>query len=373
MWAQPPPFIFVVFKGMFMLDWKALQQEYDEIVNKLVEPSIDSRIRAELQKRSSVLAQVLGLHNQVVELDGVIAECRQLLEKNPGDMKELYDLEVKESEQKKAALDSQLEGILYPADPLDNRSVFLEIRAGAGGQEAALFATDLFRMYSNYALKRGWQVSVDEDNITDLGGIKELVVNIRGKMVYKYLKFESGVHRVQRVPKTETAGRIHTSTVTIAVLPELEDVEVTLNQNDLRIDTFRAGGAGGQHVNRTDSAVRITHIPTGLVVACQDERSQIKNKQKAMKILQARVLAAEKERQEAQISADRKQQIGSGERAEKIRTYNYPQNRVTDHRVEDLSLKKLDMVLAGDMDDLLNPLIEWDRVQRKAKSTLEGA
>lgn len=353
-----------------MLDWNNLQTEYDQLVQKLADHALDQKNRAQLQKRASQISLVLDLHKQIQELEKTIADCTQQRDKEEGELKDLYSEEIKSCADKRVALERELEDVLYPSDPLDNRSVFLEIRAGAGGQEAALFATDLFRMYSAYALIKGWQVSIVEDSITDLGGIKELIVHIQGKGVYKYLKYESGVHRVQRVPKTEASGRIHTSTVTIAVLPELEDVEVTLNPNDLRIDTYRAGGAGGQHVNKTDSAVRITHIPTGIVVACQDERSQIKNRQKAMKLLQSRIFAYEKEKREASVSANRKQQIGSGDRAEKIRTYNFPQNRITDHRVESLTLKKLDIILQGNLDDLINPLIDWDRAQRKEHAAI---
>jgi peptide chain release factor 1 len=354
-----------------MLDWSSLQQEYDQLVQKLAEVQIDQKTRAQMQKRAAQLSEILGIHNQVVQLDKTIAECAIQRDKEEGELKDLYEQEIKDSQAKKDELDKQLEDILYPADPRDDHSVFLEVRAGAGGQEAALFAVDLFKMYSNYALAKGWQVSVAEETWTDLGGLKELIVHIQGKQVYKYLKFESGVHRVQRVPKTEGAGRIHTSTVTVAVLPEVDDVDVSINPNDLRIDTYRAGGAGGQHVNKTDSAVRITHIPTGLIVACQDERSQIKNRQKAMKLLQARLFAFEKEKRDAETSAVRKQQVGTGDRAEKIRTYNFPQNRITDHRTE-LTLKKLDIIMQGDLDDLVNPLIEWEREQRKAQKVLEN-
>ncbi len=354
-----------------MLNWNVLQQEYDALNQRLIDPNLDQKTRVTLQKRSSLLGNVLDVHKQILEFAKTIEESTKQRDKEEGELKDLFDQEIKEITLKKEQLERSLDDILYPSDPQDSRSVFLEIRAGAGGQEAALFAVDLFKMYSNYAQNKGWQVSAVEETYTDLGGFKELIIHIQGRNVYKYLKYESGVHRVQRVPKTEAAGRIHTSTVTVAVLPELEDVEVTINQSDLRIDTFRAGGAGGQHVNKTDSAVRITHIPTGMVVACQDERSQIKNKQKAMKILQARLFAFEKEKQAAQISAARKEQVGTGERAEKIRTYNFPQNRITDHRTE-TSLKKLDMIMQGDLDDLINPLIDWDRAQRKSHSILDA-
>ena len=234
----------------------------------------------------------------------------------------------------------ELDDILYPADERNDRSVYLEIRAGAGGQEAALFVADLQKMYTNYAQKMHWRVSVESVSTTDFGGFREIILHIQGKGVYGHLRYESGVHRVQRVPATETQGRIHTSTVTVAVLPEAEEVDVTINPSDLRIDVYRSSGAGGQHVNTTDSAVRVTHIPTGVAVACQEERSQHKNKAKAMKLLQSRLLAAQMEKSEAEMRKQRKEQVGTGERAEKVRTYNFPQNRVTDHQV-DVTLKSL--------------------------------
>jgi len=351
-----------------MLDWIALQSEYDQLLEKLVNPDLDQRKRVEMQKRSSQLLQLLGIHKQVVELDASIADCQKQLQGEPGEMQELYEDELEQCQKQKKELTDQLDDILYPPDPNDSRSVFLELRAGAGGQEAALFVADLFSMYSIYSLEKGWTVSVTEEHSTDIGGYKELIAHIKGKNVYKYLKHESGVHRVQRVPKTETAGRVHTSTVTVAVLPELQDVEVNFDPSDLRIDTYRASGAGGQHVNKTDSAIRITHIPSGLVVTCQDERSQIKNRAKALKILQARLLEQERFKQQAEVTANRKKQVGSGDRAEKIRTYNYPQNRISDHRI-DLTLKKLDIIMAGSLDDLLIPLIEWDRTRRREEQS----
>jgi peptide chain release factor 1 len=297
-------------------------------------------------------------------------DCKHSLEQEPqGEMRDLYVEEIAAARLEIERLNKEIEEMLYPRDDRDERSVFLEIRSGAGGQEAALFAADLFRMYSLYALSKGWQVSLVEGATTDLGGYSKVVAHITGKNAFKYFKFESGVHRVQRVPKTESAGRIHTSTITVAVMPEADDVEVSVNPSDLRIDVYRSSGAGGQHVNTTDSAVRITHIPTGLVVTCQDERSQIKNKAKAMKELQTRLLQAEQDKQEAEMSAARKQQIGSGDRAEKIRTYNYPQNRVTDHRIE-LTLKKLDIIVdSGDLDELITPLFIWDAEQRRAQGS----
>jgi peptide chain release factor 1 len=248
---------------------------------------------------------------------------------------------------------------------MDDRSVYLEIRAGAGGQEAALFAGDLQRMYTNYALKKGWRVEVDSLSTTDLGGMREVVLHIEGRGVFGHLRFESGVHRVQRVPQTETQGRVHTSTATVAVLPEAEEVDVTINPADLRIDTFRAGGAGGQHVNKTDSAIRITHVPTGTVVSCQEDRSQHKNRAKAMKMLQSRLLAVQMEKQQLEMSQQRKEQVGTGDRAEKVRTYNFPQNRVTDHQV-DVTLKKLDMVMEGALDEIVDALRKKARESRRS-------
>lgn len=352
-----------------MLDWKKLAEEYDQLVTLLANPGLEQKLRVQHQKRSSLLTTLLELHKKIESCDKVIADCNGQLATDSGEMKELYEMEIADATAQKAELERELEDMLYPADPNDDHSVFVEIRAGAGGQEAALFAGNLFRMYSNYALARGWQVSIVEESFTDLGGYKELIIHVQGRKVYKFLKFESGVHRVQRVPKTEAAGRVHTSTVTVAVLPEIDDVDITINPADLRIDTYRAGGAGGQHVNKTDSAVRITHIPSGLVVACQDERSQTKNRSKAMKILQARLSEQEEAKKAAEQGAIRKQQVGTGDRAEKIRTYNFPQNRVTDHRTE-LTLKKLDIVMEGEMDDLVNPLIDWERAQRRANTVV---
>lgn len=352
-----------------MLDWILLQKEYEELIAKLASPAMDTRQRAVLQKQASQYSQVLDFHKQIVAVQQELESNKKQMEQETGDMRQLYEEEVLQGQAKLAQLNKEFEEFLYPADERDERSVFIEIRAGAGGQEAALFAADLYRMYQNYALTKNWDVSIVDSSTTDLGGFKELVMHIKGKKVFKHFKFESGVHRVQRVPKTETAGRVHTSTVTVAVMPEVDDVDVNINPSDLRIDTYRSSGAGGQHVNTTDSAIRITHIPTGVVVTCQDERSQTKNKAKAMKVLQARIYEAEREKREAQESAARKQQVGTGERAEKIRTYNFPQNRVSDHRTE-VSLKKLDLVMQGDLDDLIAPLLDWDIQQRRARGSL---
>lgn len=350
------------------MNWDAIKKEYNDLLFLLSASDLDSKKRASLQKKASLYSQVLSKHEEIEHLQREIEslQSQALLD---AELKELYEDEIKEYSSRLKSLENELEEILYPPDERDNRSVFLEIRAGAGGDEAALFAVDLFKMYSAYALLYHWDISIVETSLSDLGGYKELIIFVKGKGVYKHLKFESGVHRVQRVPKTETAGRVHTSTVTVAVMPEAQEVDVTINSSDLRVDVYRSGGPGGQHVNTTDSAVRITHIPTGVVVTCQDERSQIKNKAKAMKILQARIYEEQQRKLEAQRSAQRKQQVGSGERSEKIRTYNFPQNRITDHRIE-LTLKKLDLVMQGDLDDLIEPLTKWDREMRRERGSI---
>lgn len=347
-----------------MLDWDSIKKEYEVLSEQLTDSSLDKRKRAELQKKSSQHAELIRLHDEISSLEESIKENENQLGKSDEEMKELFAAEIGEQKSEVRVLRIELDEILYPADPKDKKSVFLEIRAGAGGQEAALFAQDLFKMYSNYALLQNWQFSVVSASETEIGGFKEIVLYIKGKRAYKFLKFESGVHRVQRVPKTEGSGRVHTSTVTVAVLPEVDDVDIDINPSDLRIDVYRASGAGGQHVNTTDSAVRILHIPTGVVVTCQDERSQIKNKARAMKVLKSRIVEAEERKKMEEITSERKKQIGTGERSEKIRTYNFPQNRVTDHRIN-LNLKKLDIVIQGNLEDLLGPLLEWDLMNRK--------
>ena len=353
------------------MDWSLIEKEYQKISEKLTDTSLDKKERIKLQRKSSQYSELLSNHKQITDLENSLSQSKkQLAQEKDEEMKSLFEEELDEFESELKELRKEQEDLLYPADERDERSIFLEIRAGAGGQEAALFVSDLFKMYSNYALTKGWNVSIVDSHSTDIGGYKELIAYIKGKNVYRYLKFEMGVHRVQRVPQTETSGRVHTSTVTVAVMPEAQDVDVTINPQDLRIDVFRASGAGGQHVNTTDSAVRITHIPTGVVVSCQDERSQIKNKARAMKVLQARIYQAEKERHDAELSAKRKQQVGMGQRAEKIRTYNYPQNRISDHRIN-LTLKKLDIIMQGEMDDLLNPLIDWDLKLRHEEKALD--
>lgn len=347
--------------------WQKIQERATQLSDELSSSSVDPKNRHLLQKEYSQLCSILEKKAVIIALEKQVAEVTALQEEEQDAMmQELYTEEIQQLTQRITEAQTVLDLQMYPPNPYDEQSVFLEIRAGTGGQEAALFAGDLLKLYSAYALSKGWKATVTSMSDTDLGGIKDVVLHIEGDQVYGHLKFESGVHRVQRVPKTETAGRIHTSTATVAVLPEMDDVEVDINPSDLRIDVYRSGGAGGQHVNTTDSAVRITHIPTGVVVACQDERSQHKNKAKAMKMLQARILTAQQEKQQAEMSEARKELVGRGMRSEKVRTYNYPQNRITDHQI-DLTLKNLDVVMTGDLEPIITGLREHDALERRKK------
>ena len=348
------------------IQWDKIQERSDELAEKLAGSAVDPKERHVLQKEHSQLSSLLEKHNQIELIQQKLDEAQKEMAEADAEMAELYQEEITECEQEKKYLEEQLDDAMYPPNPYDKKSIFLEIRSGAGGQEAALFAGDLLTMYTNYAESKGWKTTVASYSETDLGGIREVVLSIEGKDVYGHLKFESGVHRVQRVPKTESSGRVHTSTATVAVLPEVDEVDVSINPADLRIDVYRASGAGGQHVNTTDSAVRITHLPSGVVVTCQDERSQHKNKAKAMKMLQSRILSAHEEKASAQMSEARKELVGRGMRAEKVRTYNYPQNRVTDHQAE-LTLKKLDVIMTGQVDEIIDALREHDRLERRKK------
>ncbi len=347
-----------------LMQLDVLQKRHDELLHLLTDQKLDRKERQAYQKELNHLTGLLAKGKECQALEKELMHAKQQVQTSDQEMAALFEQEVADLQERLLAAQKELDFLLAPPSEHDDRSVYLEIRAGTGGQEAALFASDLLKMYTNYALAKGWRVSVESTSETDLGGYKEVIAHIKGLDVYSHLKRESGVHRVQRVPATETSGRVHTSTATVAVLPEAQEVDVSIDPSDLRIDVFRASGAGGQHVNTTDSAVRITHIPTGVVVSCQDERSQHKNKAKAMKILQARILAAQEEKRMQEMSDKRKKLVGTGMRSEKVRTYNYPQNRVTDHQVG-LTLKKLDQVMLGKLDEIIDALRSEEREARK--------
>lgn len=345
----------------------ALEQRYETVTSKLSDPAViaDQEEFKKLCKENSDLTPIIEKYREYKAAKASIAECREILSGGDKELEELARLELSESEKTLAAVSEELKILLIPKDPNDDKNVIIEIRGGTGGEEAALFAADLFRMYTMYAESRRWQIEILSSNPTDIGGYKEVTFSVNGQGAYSRFKFESGVHRVQRVPSTESQGRIQTSAATVAVLPEVEEVEVDINPNDLRIDVFRAGGPGGQCVNTTDSAVRITHLPTGIVVSCQDEKSQFKNKDKAMKILRSRIYEVMEAERHSQIADERKSQIGSGDRSERIRTYNYPQSRVTDHRIN-LTLYKLEQILNGSLDELIDALITADQAAKMA-------
>ena len=331
---------------------------FREVEGMLSDPAVISNQKRyrELTKEHADLNEVVTVYGRYKQVCNDIDGNRELLQDSDPEMKELAKVELPELEEQQLKLEEQLKILLLPKDPNDEKNIVLEIRAGTGGDEAALFAADLFRMYTRYAERNRWKIEMMSVSETDGGGFKEVIALISGKRVYSRLKFESGTHRVQRVPDTETQGRIHTSACTVAVLPEAEDVDIEIKPADLRVDLYRASGAGGQHVNKTESAVRLTHIPTGVVVACQDEKSQHKNKAKALKVLKSRIYDRMLADQHAEMAADRKNQVGSGDRSERIRTYNYPQGRCTDHRIG-LTLYKLDAIMHGDVDEIIEALI----------------
>ena len=336
---------------------KEIERRYSELSDLLDNPELikDRDRYTQSSKEQSGLGEYVVPYRRLKEVNEEIKAHELMLEDPDPEMRDLVREGLNVLKEEKALLENTLRMLFIPKDPNDSRNVILELRAGTGGEEAALFAADLFRMYSRYAESKKWNIEILNLNDTGKGGIKEVIAGINGKKVYSRLKYESGVHRVQRVPETEASGRIHTSAVTVAVLPEAEEVDLEISPTDLRIDTYRASGSGGQHVNKTESAVRITHIPTGVVVTCQDEKSQHKNKDKAMKVLRSRLLKKMQEDHDQVIAAERRLQVGSGDRSERIRTYNYPQGRVTDHRIN-LTLHKLTTILEGDVDELINAL-----------------
>jgi peptide chain release factor 1 len=334
-------------------------EEIDRLLSQPMKAGQQSDIQRLNKERSELSAQA-ELYQEFSALLKAMTEAEEMLEDPRADMKELAREELKELESRRSEVEGRARDLLIVKDPRDDKNTFIEVRAGTGGEEAALFGAELVRMYTRYAERRRWRVEIIDSSLTELGGVKEAVLLIEGKLVYSRFKHESGVHRVQRVPATESSGRIHTSTVTVAVMAEAEEVDVQIDPKDPRIDTFCSSGAGGQSVNTTYSAVRITHIPTGIIVSCQDERSQLKNRNKAMRNLRTRIMDAEQAKQDSEIAQQRKSQVGTGDRSEKIRTYNFPQNRVTDHRIG-LTLHRLDQVLQGDLDEILDALIAADQ------------
>lgn len=343
-----------------------LEDKYEELNKMMIDPKVLGN-PAELQKyakQQSELEDIVVVFREYKKVCGELDDSKMMLEdKLDAEMEEMVKAEIHELSKQKEKLEERLTILLLPKDPNDNKNVIMEIRAGTGGDEAGLFAADLYRMYTRYAEMQGWKIELMNSNYTDVGGFKEVTFMIEGKGAYSRLKFEGGVHRVQRVPATEASGRIHTSAATVAVLPEAEEVEVEINMNDLRIDVFCSSGPGGQSVNTTQSAVRVTHIPTGLVVSCQDEKSQQMNKEKAIKVLRSRLLEKYQSEQHGELDAQRKGMIGSGDRSERIRTYNYPQGRVSDHRIN-LTLHKLDQIMDGNIDELIEALITTDQAEK---------
>jgi len=348
-----------------------LEIKYGELSEKINSPETiaDQNLFRTLMKEYSNLTPIIEKFVEYRSTNEAIAEAKEMLNENlDDDFKQMVKEELKENQEKIEVISEQLKILLIPKDPNDDKNVIFEIRGGAGGDEAALFAGDLFRMYSRYAERQKWKTEIMSISDSDVGGYKEVVFMITGSGAYSRLKYESGVHRVQRIPTTESGGRIHTSTVTVAVLPEAEEVDVEVDMNDIRVDVFRSSGNGGQSVNTTDSAVRITHMPSGIVISCQDEKSQLKNKDKALKILRAKLYELELEKQHKELSAERKSQVGTGDRSERIRTYNFPQGRVTDHRVG-LTLHRLDAVLDGDLTEIMDTLITTDNAEKLKASS----
>ncbi len=351
----------------------SLIDRHEEIAGLLADPGIiaDQNRFRDLSREYAQLEPVVNCFQQYNQASDDLDSATEMLNDDDAEMREMAAEEIRQARQQVESLEVTLQKLLLPRDPNDDSNIFLEIRAGTGGDEAAIFAGDLFRMYSRYAEIRRWQVEIINSNAGEHGGYREIIARVIGDGAYSRLKFESGAHRVQRVPETESQGRVHTSAATVAIMPEVDDVEeIEINPADLRIDTFRASGAGGQHVNKTDSAVRLTHLPTGTVVECQDERSQHKNKARALSLLQARIMSARREKQEAEQAQTRKSLVGSGDRSERIRTYNFPQGRVTDHRIN-LTLYKLDEFMQGDLDAVIDPLINEYQAEQLASLSEE--
>ena len=340
-------------------------EKYEELSLKVSDPDVinNQKLWQKHIKEMGEMEPIVNKYREYKKAKEAVAEAKEMLDSGDEELRELAKMEIAEYEEQLPQLEEQLKILLLPKDPNDDKNVILEVRAGTGGEEAALFAQDLLRMYLRYAERRGWKAEIMDANDTGIGGIKEASVLIKGKGAYSRLKYESGTHRVQRVPETESSGRIHTSAATVAVLPEVDDVEVEINPNDVRVDVYRSSGNGGQCVNTTDSAVRLTHIPTGLVVTCQDEKSQIKNKDKAFKVLRSRLYDMKLQEQNDEISAGRRSQVGSGDRSERIRTYNFPQGRITDHRIG-MTIYKLDSFLDGDIDEIIDGLITSDQAEK---------
>lgn len=343
-----------------------LENKYKELSEKIIDPEIINNIEEwqKLMKEHAEIEPIVFKYREYTKAQDTLEEDKEMLkEKLDDEMKELLKDEISGLEETVIKLEEELKVLLIPKDPNDHKNVIVEIRAGAGGDEAGLFAGDLFRMYSMYAERQGWKTEIMSSNEQGVGGFKEVIFMIKGKGAYSRLKYESGVHRVQRVPTTESSGRIHTSTATVAVLPEADDIDIEVNPSDIRVDVYRSSGNGGQSVNTTDSAVRITHIPTGMVVACQDEKSQLKNKEKAMKILKTRLYDKLMNEQHAEIAEERRSQVGTGDRSERIRTYNFPQGRITDHRIN-MTVYKLESFLDGDIDEMIDGLITSDQAKK---------
>ncbi|MCL4513103.1 MAG: peptide chain release factor 1 [Candidatus Eremiobacteraeota bacterium] len=349
---------------MFFLSTKLdlLEKRYAELESLLCSPEVlaDSTEVKKLSVERSSLEEVVNKYKSYHSLDKELAEIEEMLKTEDSELKHFLESEKKAMVEKKKSMELELSFLLLPKDPNEGKNVLMEVRAGTGGEEAALFAAQLLRMYTRFAERKGWKTELMNLNATGLGGIKEAVFSIQGKHAWSLLKFESGVHRVQRVPETESSGRVHTSTATVAVLPEAEEVDVVIQESDLKIDTFRASGAGGQYVNKTESAIRITHVPTGFVVACQDERSQRQNREKAMRILRTHLYEIKMRKQIEEQENLRRQQVGTGERSEKIRTYNFPQSRITDHRLSD-SFHNVQEIMDGNLDELMESLRQWDQ------------